>query len=90
MPDDGKALGVAADIPVAVADWGLAVAGVWADCNYPASGCDGRSRLAGECSGYTYYHLIRFKLPPKAVAAKRAIFAARIAFSSLRIRPLVR
>ena len=45
----------------------------------PAPAFSGRSRPAGEYSGYTLYHLPAF---PKNVEAIPASLAARIAFSS--------
>ena len=47
---------------------------------YLASGFWYKNRQAGEHIGYTWYHL------PKRDVAKFAIFAARIALSSLLIR----
>lgn len=55
----------------------------------PAHGCGGKIRPAVECSGYTYSYLpVRKESPPwfMKVDAIRAILAARMAFSSFRIR----
>ena len=56
----------------------------------PEWGCDGKSRLIGECSGYTLHHLPKNKeeLPRKLVATP-ASFAARIARSNLWMRLLL-
>ena len=59
----------------------------------PGCGCGGSCRQAGGYSGYTWFHLPdKNGMPPcpKREEASRAIFAARMAFSSLWMRlPLI-
>ena len=67
--------------------------GVGPDGKDPESGCAGRCRQAGEYIGYTSDHLPDRKFPPpwpSAAAAILAIRAARMAFSSLRMRSLLK
>ena len=58
---------------------------------YPPYGFVGMSRLVEEHIGYTIYHLPENSPEfPKKVDARLASFVARIAFSSLEIRSLLK
>ena len=86
-PPEVAVAAVVAQVSAVVGEAG-AYAGVdpgsmfWSNCRRP-----------GECSGYTYFHLPWLKLSPlgvRAIPATAAILAARMAFSNLVIRSLLK
>lgn len=88
--EHGLALPSGVAVAVAAAAVGTAVVAFAKLADYPVPGDVGMCRRAAECTDYTWNHLpVKKERAPlfSATDAAFAIFAARMAFSSLRILP---